>query len=168
LRPPQEELDFFRELEARGNSGPLLETPKGPFSVEADRVLLSGYHRRRTSSCVSGLQPEAAEMERLIEQLPEREALVRLQELGFTTIISRHGSLQRGLSERAAKLVEAAEGPDAPLRRIHGIATMTAYEIVSSDQRRYGDGIFREDPSRAAGVSNEIRDAGVGGDERPR
>jgi hypothetical protein len=135
LRPPQAEIDFFRVLEERGDSGPLLETPKGSFSVEADRVLLSGYHRRRTSSCVNSLQPEAAEVEQLIEQLPGRAALVRLRDLGFTTIVSHHGPLRRGLSARAAELAKAAEGPNAPLRRIHGIETMTAYEIVAPESR---------------------------------
>jgi hypothetical protein len=132
VRPPQAEIDFFRVLEEHGNSGPLLETPKGAFSVEADRVLLSGYHRRRTSSCVNALQPEAAEIEQLIQQLPGREALVRLRELGFTTVVSHHGPLLRGRPARAGELAKAAEGPDARLRRIHGIETMTAYEIVGS------------------------------------
>jgi hypothetical protein len=84
------------------------------------------------------------------------------------------------LSVRAGELAKAAEGSNAPLRRIHGIETMTAYEIVApaSSGISTGRGAYRgfggifggiswEDPRWAAGAVDGIREGEGGGDDRP-
>jgi hypothetical protein len=89
VRPKASTLDFFERLAARGNDGALLELP---FWVHHDknteRILLTGYHHRRTSACYGSFMPAQLErIRKLASRLPEAEAVRKLKALGFTTVI---------------------------------------------------------------------------------
>lgn len=129
IRPAAVELAFFEQLQQRGNTGPILETPAGAFHVEAHRLFLSGYHRRQTSSCVNELNPNAAQVHELIRALPAREAITGIRALGFTTIVSHHPSHDQEASGAAEALAVVAEHEPALLRRILRSPSMTAYQI---------------------------------------
>ncbi len=132
IRPAAEKIRFFEELQARGNSGPILEAPKGLFNVEANRLLLSGYHGRPTSACVNELPREAEEVGRLIDALPQRSAIAALRAMGFTTLVLHHGSQKPEHLRVESAVLEAAERVDSPLHRLQAIASMTAYELRDS------------------------------------
>lgn len=132
LRPAPEVLDFFEELEARGNAGPLFEVPISRRRIfgESRLVLRSAYHHRRTSSCASSNRhPRFEELERLAGELPAREAVRALAEMGFTTVLVHHPGPRTAGSYASRLEARLAEGDDAPLRRVYGIGSMTAYEI---------------------------------------
>lgn len=129
VRPAAEQLDFFELLEQKGNTGPIFETPRDAFHIEAKRVLLSGYHRRRTSSCVNELNPNAARIQQLTNDLPSRAAILAIAELGFTTIISHHPSDDPATHQAAERLRMAARRDPGLLLPIHASPSMTAYAI---------------------------------------
>ncbi|MBW2272155.1 MAG: hypothetical protein JRG96_02695 [Deltaproteobacteria bacterium] len=131
MRPADPELAFFESLARGGNTGPLLEVPRGGIFLEAHRVLLTGYHRRRSSACVNALAPQTAEVWDLAERLPDPAALAQLHAMGFTTLLAHHPArLEGGAADALAERIHAASRqPGSPLRRIHGIDSMTAYEI---------------------------------------
>lgn len=132
LRPSAEKLAFFSELEAReleagGSAGPLYEVPPASMRREGRSVLLSAYHRRRTSACAGSLRtPRQRELELLAGELPSDAALRRLAEAGFTTILLH----DRGRSEYVDRFRERLDGPEGRLlREVHTGARMTAYAI---------------------------------------
>jgi hypothetical protein len=132
-RPSDEELDFFAQLEARGNRGPLLELPIGLENrVErTHQILLIGYHHRRTSSCYNSyLPPEFDEVEALGQALPDAGPLDRLRELGFGTIVVHHPSGKDWRRLYAAKIAAAAGQPQSRLRPVLASESLTAYEIL--------------------------------------
>jgi hypothetical protein len=99
LAPEPAALAFFDELARRGNGGPIFELPlprlKGAvyWPATAAWILESAYHRRPTSACISSNMPldDLRRNDTLEARLPERAALRELEELGFTTIVFRHG-----------------------------------------------------------------------------
>jgi len=87
-----DEIRFFKELEAMGNRGPVLELPflTGiSRSMRApSRILPAAYHHRRMSACYgSFVESGREELAELVEQIPERNAIDGLRQLGFTTLI---------------------------------------------------------------------------------
>jgi hypothetical protein len=133
VRPAEKELAFFEALAGNGNAGPLLEVPRGGIFLEAHRVLLTGYHRRRSSACVNALAPETARVRSLSERLPDPAALAKLRAMGFTTLLVHHPAHRAGSGghTQAEEIHAAAARPGAPLRLIHGSDSMTAYEILA-------------------------------------
>jgi hypothetical protein len=132
IRSNPEAIEFFRELERLGNSGPILELPMAwqqthSLAVAPPRILLSAYHRRRTSSCYGSFPFFRRKgIQDLVVRLPDREALVELGNLGFTTIVVHHPGAPRRLRD---PLERAASEPHPLLRRLHGTPSMTAYAI---------------------------------------
>ena len=132
VRPTQEALDFFHQLERLGNSGPILDAPVNEldFERESSAVLLSAYHHRRTGACYNSFQPPVYERVRQLRaQVPDVGALRALRELGFTTIVWHRPRTpdELLLDERIEAL--AATGPGAPITRILGGQSLTAYAI---------------------------------------
>ncbi|MBW2274419.1 MAG: hypothetical protein JRG96_14200 [Deltaproteobacteria bacterium] len=132
-RPADKELHFYDALARAGNAGPVLELPRHGSLQEAKRVLLIGYHGRRSSACLNALSPVGREVRAIANRVSEPSVLARLRDMGFTTLVVHHPP---HLGERAAgafarQIREAAARPGAPLRRIHGIDSMTAYAIES-------------------------------------
>ncbi len=133
VRPAPARLDFFRELERRGDAGPLLELPlRGmvPVSLQAlsQRIMATAWHRRRTSACYGSLAPPGRE--RLLElaaALPEREAVVELHALGFRTLVLHGKSRFAALHER---IDTAAAAQDAPLRSLHRDEARSAWALT--------------------------------------
>jgi hypothetical protein len=133
LRPPADELAFFEELARRGNAGPLLEVPIHPYHTMrvSKAVLLSAYHRRRTSPCYNAFVPEISrEVASLASDLPAPAALAKLSRLGFTTVISHHPETSGPVAAELERRLDAAAAAGAGLRRIHGDGSRSAYEIV--------------------------------------
>ena len=124
IRPNLATLRFFRDLEDRGNSGPILEVPTG-FMGAPRGVLLSAYHHRRTHQCWNSYRPPGLlEMWALDERLPDREVIRGLGAQGFTTIVVHN----RVASLRFAQFAASPEG--SILRHIHGDGARTAWEIM--------------------------------------
>jgi hypothetical protein len=124
--PSAEEVAFFDALAASGNTGPILEVPDPIVAIadSAGRVLRSAYHHRRTSACYSSYTtPQARQVRGLIERIPHPEAFQELLGLGFTTLLEHHP----GARSRLQPLVGRRR---VPLRRIEGIASMTAFELL--------------------------------------
>jgi hypothetical protein len=142
IRPDEESLVFFEELAARGNDGPLFETPI-PTAAEgfawpatAAELLLSAYHHRPTSACYPSHPPaHAADFERIETQLPAPNAIAELGRLGFTTILVHHPNPPKRRerpvrSERGRAFQRLAERPNAPIRLVHENRQGSAYEII--------------------------------------
>jgi hypothetical protein len=91
IRPFQESLDFFAALEARGNRGTILELPYEEVQTALAapyRILVSAWHRRRTSACFgSYFLPEREKVSALAAALPDPGAVRGLAAHGFTTIV---------------------------------------------------------------------------------
>jgi hypothetical protein len=94
------------------------------------RILQTAYHHRRTDACTGSFRgPERERLAELATQLPAREALIELAELGFTTIVVHHSS-PRGAGQRARAAMERVlAGPERVVRRVRSTKGMTAYEI---------------------------------------
>ena len=94
IRPKAEDIRFFSDLAKLGNEGPILELPfeDGAYLlfVAPDRILLSFYHERRTSSCFGSYTPDRSELKRAAAALPAVEAKETLMRMGFTTVIHHH------------------------------------------------------------------------------
>jgi len=134
IRPAEDSIAFFEELARRGNRGPLFEVPFDVFGERSGftapgRVLLTGWHRRRTSACYGSAMPRVREeLKELADRLPDPGALRRLRELGFTTILVHHLPDLSGL-RLLRPFYLATLGDDPALRLVHRIGTMSAYEI---------------------------------------
>ncbi len=132
VRPSEAELAFFAELARRGSDGPILEVPRGQFHVEAHRLLLSGFHGRRVSSCVNELQPEAYEVAALVAALPEDGAITQLAEMGFTTIVVHHPPADASARATAIGLRKLARRQPELLLQLHATMSASAFEIQNS------------------------------------
>jgi len=133
LRPTSDELEFFGALEEAGDSGPLLEVPVNLGNMwKASRgLLLSAYHHRPTSYCYNSIFPEASRrIEALAAVLPEREALVRMRDLGFATVVVHHaeGELAGEYHQRRFQGFSSTEGADL-LEKLYENASATAYRL---------------------------------------
>jgi hypothetical protein len=136
IRPSDASLAFFDTLAQKGNRGPLLELPLDrrnrayTFRYAPIQQLLTAYHHRRTSGCyVSFIPRQVRELASISKRLPEPEALDRVLELGFTTIVIHQDEQLASGREIAEKLRAAALVADGRLVPIATSATMTAYEL---------------------------------------
>lgn len=87
LRPDPERLAFFRELEAKGNRGPLYEIdlPRRLKPTETVPLLAAAYHRRPTSKCYNSYAHSPADA--LWSKVADPAALAELHAMGFTTLV---------------------------------------------------------------------------------
>ena len=135
LRPDEATLAFYRELEALGNDGPILEVPLAPdnYGPATDVILLSAYHHRRVSACYNSFWPEeAARVTEISSRLPRPRAIQALRKLGFTTMVVHHGKPD-SYAERHRKAIEnfATATRGRFLRRLHADDALTAYSIMA-------------------------------------
>jgi hypothetical protein len=133
LRPTRDEFELFAALARAGDSGPLLEVPVNLGNMwKASRgLLLSAYHHRPTSYCYNSFFPEPSRLvESLAAGLPERLALVRLRELGFSTVVVHHaeGELAGDYHRRRFEIYARGEGADL-LEKLYENASATAYRL---------------------------------------
>ncbi len=133
VRPATATLDFYDTLAAIGNKGPILEVPMDRHALvrEGAALMASAYHHRPTSACTDkSFSTELSyEIDELGARLPDADALARIREIGFTTVIVHHPPGRRWSPELARALRAAARGDDAGLRRLHGTASLTADAI---------------------------------------
>lgn len=135
LRPTAETLAFFSELERLGDHGPLLELPAPNGRLAAKRfaneaLLRMAYHRRPVGSCGNSYRAAVSnEVQALGRRLPDPEALARLRELGFATLVVHHPRGRPGAAALRAGLDDLSRRSPAlePLLRT---PTRTAYRIV--------------------------------------
>jgi hypothetical protein len=135
-RPDAAHLQFFRELESRGNRGPILEVP-----VMADtslvlplrasyELLVSAYHRRPTSECYASFFPPSREMIKAIgKDLPAIRALRAASDLGFTTIVV-HAPTRNAIRPKLLRQFDAVVARQGGLQKLHEIDGLTAYALV--------------------------------------
>lgn len=136
VRPDDDAIAFFAELERRGNRGPLLELPldAGAFKIASSpgRILLSAWHRRRTSACFGSY--EAAGRKQLAErvaELPRPAAIHALAEQGFTTLVV-HLDPGRPGAVRIAGDLERAAAVLPELVPLHATPRRAAYRLESA------------------------------------
>lgn len=133
VRVDPSEIEFFEDLAALGNDGPILELPlpigQSVGSMSVKRILATQYHRRRTYTCFGSYHPGGREaIAEILARLPERAAQRELRELGFTTLILYHAA---GVpAQRIKYRLQHHRNPDVP-RVILSTKTMTAYELGS-------------------------------------
>jgi hypothetical protein len=92
VRADPQEVQFFQQLEAMGNRGPILEVPLmtgiARSLLAPNRILLTAYHNRRISTCFGSFRAPARKvLGELVEALPEPGAVDGLRDLGFTTLL---------------------------------------------------------------------------------
>lgn len=128
-----EKIAFFRQLEEKGNRGPIVELPAVPAYFEPRRILLAAYHHRRTSACFgSYLGSARAEVSAIAKRLPSPEAARELRSMGFTTVVLHHPSspANPAAGRRAEKFARRVEQQERRvLQLVHRTPTMTAYDI---------------------------------------
>jgi hypothetical protein len=125
MRPAQEILDFFAELERRGDAGPIFELPTHFFGAPRG-VLLSAYHHRRTSHCWSSfVPPQVREAQRRGVRLPNRRDLRALRALGFRTVVV-YGSPYVARFEAFARTPAGAR----VLRPVHRSEGLAAFALL--------------------------------------
>ncbi len=98
----------------------------------SEQALLTLYHHRRTSGCYASYIPsKTSEVTELGRKIPDRAALERLREMGFTTIVVHRQQL-RTLAPRLIKKLDRAASRASPLlRRLHASESLVAYELVA-------------------------------------
>lgn len=134
IAPDPEAVEFFAELERRGNSGPILELPlrlgHSRIPVSTRRILVNSYHGRRTSTCFGSYKPAGRDrLEDLAARLPEPDAIRALADLGFTTVILEPHYKQRSIKTRLWMRLERAARPGKGLERIHHTRERVAYAL---------------------------------------
>lgn len=129
IAPDDDALAFYRALAERDDDGPLLEIPIGSLRHNADRVLLTGYHGRRTSACVNANSAYEQEMIRLAMTIASPASLARARELGFTTIVVHHPPGSARHEKLRERVVEAASQPANGLRRLFETPERSAYAL---------------------------------------
>jgi len=134
LRPRSEGLELHGELLRSGNTGPLVELPLDElsFELQAENLLLSAYHHRRTASCYgSFVPPESRQVQQLAARMPEQDAARQLRELGFTTLIVWHdgGALSKARRRRFEQV-----DPESYLKRLGGNDVLSAWLLVGSEE----------------------------------
>jgi hypothetical protein len=177
IAPDAEEVRFYAELARAGDSGPILDVPLPRLGDEvfwpgtAPWVLLSAYHGRPTSACLSSYLPDTQRLEALVKRLPSPHAVRELAALGFATVVHHHHDLTdfesrpRGDSRRARIALELrsfereAARPGGTLRPIHSTPRLSAWALSPPSAReappaglpghgRMGAPDTREDQSR--------------------
>jgi hypothetical protein len=134
MRPPAEELAFHQALLDAGSKGPLLELPFNPRNLRqsARATLLSAWHGRRTSQCYNSyLPPELGHVKEISDGLPDRDAVVELSRMGFSTIllhVDADPAKRRLQRDWRQELVSASDEGSIVLLRESD--QMVAYEIV--------------------------------------
>jgi hypothetical protein len=133
MRPPQPVLDLYSELEAMGNTGPLLQVPAAPRQPrrEAFATLLSAYHGRKTGQCYNSLHtPDVDHVREVSAGLPSRESVEALRRIGFTTLVVVYPYHDMKSPRRRLAFEAFAGEPVSPIQELARIENMTAYEIV--------------------------------------
>lgn len=133
VRPDPEEIAFFQELERRGNTGPLLELPLDQLGMRIwegpPRIMLTLFHRRRTSACFGSYPPAGREaLDAAARRLPAPKAIAEIRGQGFTTLIFRHGKAQPRafpLMDRVGRAAEAGRG----IELVYSTLTETAFAL---------------------------------------
>jgi hypothetical protein len=141
IRPSEETLAFFDDLERKGNRGPLLELPVDranrayTFRQAPEQQLLSAYHHRRTSGCyVSFIPQQVRGLAALSVELPAIAAIDRARDLGFTTVVIHHGARQPAGREIAQRFRQARGPEQARLAPIASGPGMTAFALPGSGE----------------------------------
>lgn len=132
-RPDAAELAFFAALEARGNSGPILELPTRKLGLErgTKSLTLAAYHHRPTSRCYSSFIPSSVKQAwDQGEALPAPHAIRAIGDMGFTTLVLRHPPLAREAGALRERLDDIAEPPGPPLDKVHSDGLRSAWVIV--------------------------------------
>jgi hypothetical protein len=132
--PTEEALDFFRELERLGNSGPILELPIPKdltwWSESSARLAVAAYHRRQTSNCFASYSRQSlAPYLGTIKMLPAAKAVAELRSAGWTTIVL-HRKAHGGRMLRI-RFDRAVGRKASPLRKLHETPSLTAYTLGS-------------------------------------
>jgi hypothetical protein len=136
LKPRSGEVEFFEELEKRGNQGPILEWPllggkhRAYWLLTGPQVFLAAYHHRPTSGCLSSFPPHEAEMVASIAlKVPAPEAIRELHDLGFTTIIVHHHGGRWWKRRFLPRFMAEVRRPRGTLRLVFEDAKRAAYAI---------------------------------------
>jgi hypothetical protein len=96
VAPEPEDVGFYAELARAGDAGPILDLPLPRLGgavywpATAPWILLSAYHARPTSACLSSYLPDTRRLEVLAGRLPSPEAARELAALGFATVVHHH------------------------------------------------------------------------------
>ncbi len=147
LAPDPEALAFFETLAERGNTGPIFEMPlprtggRVVWGGTVRRLYLAGYHGRRTSACFGAHVPDRSQLEEIALRLPRRDAIRTLRDLGFTTIVFRHGI--------GSAAPEPDETPETAARRARKRLRLAAFRRETSAPEGLLD-LVHEMPGRSA------------------
>ncbi len=130
VRVDPEEIRFFRELEAMGNLGPILEVPLltgiGRSLEAPKRILPSVYHHRRMSTCFGSFRaPDREQLAELVELLPEPRAIEDLRQLGFTTLVLNKRAVMYALAIKR----KIGSGPRKRLRLLLENEMLAAFDL---------------------------------------
>jgi arylsulfatase A-like enzyme len=133
MAPDASKVEAFAQLAALGNRGPVLEVPVAwdslpyRFNTSSAQVLLSAYHRRKTSSCRGSFTPEAVRShERSAAELLGPRGAGRAREAGFTTLLVHHGS---ATGRAYLQKLRAADAWRGELQELLTTQTLTAFAI---------------------------------------
>jgi hypothetical protein len=136
IRPPDSTIAFFAALAADGNRGPLLELPADRedrsyvFLRAPEQQLLTAYHHRRSSGCYVSFIPEAVRgLGALDRELPAPEAVARVRELGFTTVVVHHGEQLPAGAKLEARLRRSVAAGDFGLEPLATAPGLSAWAV---------------------------------------
>ncbi|MCS5636297.1 MAG: hypothetical protein NZ990_07250 [Myxococcota bacterium] len=133
IRPSNESIGFFEQLGETGPPGWILELPFDHGSgttvkLAPERILLSFYHRRRTSACYSAYPPRGrAALARSVETPLDAEALRVLQDQGFGLIVLHQPDRAKTYAGDFRRL---SLGPEPALRPVLETPDRIAYALV--------------------------------------
>ena len=133
IKPAKRDLEFYRDLELAGNRGPVVTYPIDwrEFETASVEMMLALYHRRPISACYSSYIPdEAVQVFRMTLEGIDRDALARLADDGFTTLVLNQRAFGPSVQDFEARLSPTGAKSRPFLRRIHSAPPRIAYEIV--------------------------------------
>lgn len=132
IQPPDRRIEFARALGELEVTGPVFEVPfeasqLARIDIAVDRIFDSFYHGRRTSACYGSYVPaDIDELTSIAAGLPDAEALARLRERGFTTIVAHKPARKIAARRQAIRFARA----DSRLRLVATGEHAKAYDIL--------------------------------------
>jgi len=135
IHPEHERIAFSEELGRLASPGPIFELPfdHGRGTTVAfgpERVLLSFYHRRKTSACYSAYPPQSrGALADSVRPPLNREGIHQLPRMGFETLVL-HGPTRPG-NVYAADLKRLANEPAPLIEALLDSSHQVAYSIVA-------------------------------------
>jgi hypothetical protein len=135
IRPEPEEIAFYERVLGAAGGGSILEAPSYEIGSASRGVLMTAFHKHRTSMCyISHLPQERALVDELLQAIDRPGTVAKLQELGFKSLIV-HTRVSPELAAYDLRVATAAAAPGSGLTHFASFDGEEAYLLQAPPGR---------------------------------